>query len=406
MLWVLLLVQTMAAFAGYSVIPLGPYLRDHFSLSRAQVGLFMTAYYGGGALLGIPMGWATDRWGVRRMLGVAAGGLGVLVGVMAGANTFVVLLVLIFAAGMVYSGTTPATNKGIMRHFSARRRGTVLGIKQTGVTVGNALAAFSLPWVAERWSWRVAIALVGGTLILTALYAWRAYRNPALRETREGPQDSATAGDVAAVDTRNSLTTVRKNRGVIILSSVIVIFIWCQFSVATYLMFFLNERLQVPIVVAGYYLALVQIGATAGRILWGFVSDRWFGGRRQGVLIGVGALAALSTAGLVLLGIRPSVWFAAPLALLIGLTTTGWHGIYLILLIETAGTELAGTATGLSLSIGYLGAIIGTPLFGLIVDQTGSYRAGWLIVAGAVAAATVLLLFSRIETKPIVNCEL
>jgi len=70
--WALLALCTTAftlnAASVLSVAPLAPLFRDDLGLSRAQVGLFLSAVYLGGVLMSLPAGWVTERLGIRSTL--------------------------------------------------------------------------------------------------------------------------------------------------------------------------------------------------------------------------------------------------------------------------------------------------------------------------------------------------
>ena len=51
-----------------------------------------------------------------------------------------------------------------------------------------------------------------------------------------------------------------------------------QLSIITHLVLFLKNEYLFSSVMAGIYLAVVQVGGTAGRIGWGLVSDFLVGG--------------------------------------------------------------------------------------------------------------------------------
>ena len=61
-----------------------------------------------------------------------------------------------------------------------------------------------------------------------------------------------------------------------------------QMSLLTYLPLFLKERLAFSTVHASQWLSITQGGAVLGRVGWGTVSDRVFGGRRKIVLVLIG----------------------------------------------------------------------------------------------------------------------
>ena len=91
-------------------------------------------------------------------------------------------------------------------------------------------------------------------------------------------------------------------------------------------------------------------------------------------------------------------FLAVPLACLLGLSAFAWTGILGTLVIESIGRHSAATAIALVFAIGSPGALLGPPLFGLIVDQTGSYRLAWL--ATAIPVAVGLLALRRVAEHP------
>ena len=54
-----------------------------------------------------------------------------------------------------------------------------------------------------------------------------------------------------------------------------------------------------------------------------------------------------------------------------------------------------GFATGISTAAVNLGIIAGPPLFGVVVDRTGSYGLAWTLLAAAAAVTAVCFLLVR-----------
>ena len=68
---------------------------------------------------------------------------------------------------------------------------------------------------------------------------------------------------------------------------------------------------------------------------------------------------------------------------------------------EFAGRELAGTVIGVSTVFVMIANIAGVPVFGYILDTTGSFRIAWQFLAVMAILAAVLLLFVREEKRRI-----
>ena len=126
--------------------------------------------------------------------------------------------------------------------------------------------------------------------------------------------------------------------------------------------------------VAAKYLVAAQVSGVAGRVLFGLLSDRVFGGQRRIVLViaGLGSIAC----ALLLAGPAPGAGpgLLVPLAAGIGFFGVGWNGVQHTLMAELAGPRAAGTAVGLGLAISSLGVTVCPPVFGARGGARGRLR--------------------------------
>jgi len=368
------------AVSVLSVAPLAPLFRDALGLTRAQVGLFLSSVYLGGVLMSLPAGWLTERLGVRATLSAGLALTGVMVGLAAWSRGFPAMLGFFFLAGFGFAVVNPTTGKAILERFPARERGLAMGVKQTGLTLGGVTAALTLPGIGLAWGWRSALTVAAWASLLGAAAALAGLRS---RATAAPPPDveRPRLGEIARFLARPSF--------IVLLAAGLALSI-TQSSVLAYLALFARETLGFTVIAAGGLLALVQAGGTAGRVGWGIVSDRFFGGRRRpGLIINalLGASMSLIWASVVAL----SAPMAAAAALLTGLGAFGWVGLYLALAAEVGGPRHAGLLTGLAVSCSWSGVLVGPPLFGLLLEATGSYRWPWLVLAVIGLSAGVAL---------------
>jgi MFS transporter, ACS family, hexuronate transporter len=146
------------------------------------------------------------------------------------------------------------------------------------------------------------------------------------------------------------------------------------------------------LLVAGGFLGIVQAGGITGRLFWGVISDRLMRGRRMPVVAATGMLAALMALVLGYLGSSLPLWFLGIVAFVYGGTALGWTGLWMTSTAEVSGRGLSAMGVGFSMTLAHVGVVGGPPLFGFVVDSTGSYQAAWLLLAcfslsGAVVAA-------------------
>src|SRR4029453_14082486 len=263
--------HALGAISVLAVAPLAPLLLEDLDLSRTQVGLFLPAIYLGGVVMPLPAGWLTDRLGARLTLAAGQCLTGGMIALAARAQGLPPMLGMVFRAGLGWAVVNPTTGKAILERFPARERGFAMGVKQTGLTVGGIAASLTLP----------SIALAGG----------RGHAPTAAAPASPGApaavlicmrRDGATAITAEVGRARFSeLGRFFTNRSLPVLLAAGLALGMTQASVLAYLALYAREPLGWTVVAAGVLLALMQAGGTGGRLGWGIISDRLFGGRRR-----------------------------------------------------------------------------------------------------------------------------
>ena len=368
------------SFAMLGVAPLAPFLMEGLGLTRAQVGLFVPAAYLGGVLMSLPAGWFTDRLGVRSTLGLGLLLIGVMVGAAGSLTMLTGMLACLVVGGFGFSVLNPATGRAIVDWFPARRRGAAMGIKQTGLTLGGVLASLTLPPIAALYGWRHALLAASAVAIITGIVVAFAYRRPPI---------PAAAGSLSRGTLREAVGFLRRPGVAVVFVCGFLLSI-AQSSQLAYLALYTKETFGFGAVAAGQMLALAQTGGTVSRLAWGFASDRWFSGRRRPGIV-VNALLGAASYALFAAGAGLPEALAIPLAFVAGAGAFGWVGLYFALVAEIGGPRYAGVLTGVSVVFAWGGVLFGPPLFGHIVDATGSYTLPWLVLAAlAVVVAAVL----------------
>jgi sugar phosphate permease len=372
--------HALGSLAALAVAPLAPFLLDNLGLSRVQVGLFLPAVYLGGVLMSLPAGWLTERFGVRWLLAIGLAVSGASVALAALAPTLTGLLALLFLAGFGFSILNPTTGRAVFDWFPARERGMAMGIKQAGLTAGGIASALALPPIAVAFGWRPALISAGAASLACAALVGALYRDLPPREGAPHVGRSRLA-DLAPV--------VRRPGVAVVLACGLALGI-AQSSVLAYLVLFARDTFGMSSVEAARLLAVAHLGGVAGRLGWGAVSDRVFGGRRRpglalNALVGAAGLAVFALGS----AVTPAV--AVGVAFVVGIGAFGWVGLYFALMAEIGGARFAALMTGLSVIFAWGGVLLGPPLFGALVEATDSYRSGWLVLAVvALAVAAVL----------------
>src|SRR5215467_2925249 len=137
----------IGATTQYGINTLAPFYKDELGLSRAQVGLFFSAFYLAMAGFSFSAGRRADRLGVRSTTLQGHLSLGICTIAAAFAPSFLWAFASFFLAGVGYSFLNPASSKGVMEWFHRDERATAMGTKQTAVPGGGVLSAVLAPAV-------------------------------------------------------------------------------------------------------------------------------------------------------------------------------------------------------------------------------------------------------------------
>src|SRR5262245_15341737 len=151
----------IGATAQYGINTLAPFYQDELGLSRAQVGLFFSAFYLAMTGASFASGWLADRFGVRKTTLRGHLLVGLCITAAALAPSFATACACFFFAGLGYSFLNPASTIGVMAWFRRNERATAMGIKQTGVPAGGVVAAVLAPSLVLVIDWRGALAALG-----------------------------------------------------------------------------------------------------------------------------------------------------------------------------------------------------------------------------------------------------
>ena len=378
--------QTTAAILIFTVPALAPLLVAKDALTATQIGALTSIMYVGICGVSVFISVISDSLGVKRIL--IAGHVIEAVSVISAsvAHNFAGFAISIFGVGIGYSSITPVTSKAIMSWFSKENRSATMGLKQTGTTVGGTIAGAALPLIGVTYGLGAAF-IAAGLLVLSGAGIVLAYR--------ESDQFTGTT-KISMAFLRRGVSVSRKNRNLLWLGGVGFFYAAVQAVVVTYITLFSHSVLGFTPVIAGLFLSLVNISGTVGRPVYGAVSDRIFKGSRIKDLYLISLTSFVMLLLLSELRSTTDIWVVVPVMALLGFGALGWNGVFLTLAGEYSDSGYEGVGTSLSFSIAMTGQIVGAPIYGMIIQTTGSYFLGWQVFAIAlILAATIFAVVRR-----------
>jgi len=373
--WLLLalatLSQTGMSVAQQGVAVLAVFVRHLLHLSLAEMGLLVSAMSLGVVVGQLIAGLLVDERGPRWVLMWATVSACLVAVGLSRVTQLDGWLSGLFVMGVMLAGVPSAGTRAMFQAFPAPRRGLVMGIRQTGVPLGSALAAATLPFLValvglNRVWWVLAgLLLVTGGAFVLAMPPW--------------PRRARPLGAVQPTSLRPALGPM----------AVALMLVAGQYSALTFAIPDLEIRQGWTVAAAGLALALVQVGGGMGRIGMGWVSDRL--GRRAPVIVVLALLAALMSLAMALLPRAASPGILVPLLWLLGVGGVGWNGLTLTWAGERVGEARAGRAMSWTGSAAFLGSAVYPPLFGAVVDATGHFRTAWMLLAGWLLLGAVVV---------------
>ncbi len=364
------LMAAMAAATSFSTMLglLGTEFLQEFQISRGELGLLIgLSMVVGGACSPI-VGVLTDRLGGRKALALTFAFASVGYLVIAAASNYLVLMVAAFVSGFSLGLTNPATNKLIATEVAPGRRGLITGTKQSAVQIGTALLGLLVPIGVIALGWRLTVLIVAGVWLLFLPVTFRV--------------TSAVAASVPT--TRAEWATAFWNIWPI---SAFGMSLGITGSLLILLPLFAEEALRFDRIAAGQTAAVAAGCAIVGRLAWPRRAER-----RQafpGTLRTMALLTVLGVAGLAWsVSIPALVW---PAAVVMGFSVASWNSVGMLATIVTAGPARSGAATGW-VQLGFLtGSGLSTPLYGWLVDTTGSYLPGMAVAAAAALLGAIVI---------------
>jgi sugar phosphate permease len=351
---------------------LGPALQDRYDVSLSEVGIAFSSVWFGPILTLLPWGLLADRIGERAVLASGLTVSGLFVAAAGWTDSFLMLVVLLSLAGGMGASVNAASGRAVMQWFAAEQRGLALGLRQTAIPVGGAVAALALPPVNGAGGLKAAFVFLGAFCLAAAAVAAVAIRE--------------AGGSGSELDSEKVEWTLRDSR-LWILCTGSGLYLFAQISLTAFLVLFLHDAHGLSQGAAAAALAVLQVGAVVTRIAAGRLSDsmqarvrplRWIGlASCAGVLL----TAVLAHAPVVLL---------VPAMIMAGAISMAWNGLSVTAAAELAGRARSGAAIGFQqTTLAVIGVLIPAG-FAAVVEAT-SWRTGFLLASVGPLAGWLLL---------------
>lgn len=364
-------------------------LTHEFHASRSAISLAFTLHNVASALAAPFVGRLLDRIGVRKFI---VGGTLLLAVLLIGNSLITVSVAGIYAfnvlGGIFGQGSGPIPYSKAVSNWFDRYRGTALAV----MMIGMGLSAMMMPSIVQRimsvLSWRTAYALYGGAILLIALPILAATMRNTPAELGLFPDGSVSPRSAEAEGFQGlTLQEACRTRTLWLLIAAIVFLSSSVHAGVMHLAAMLSDA-GMSAQTAALASSMAGLGLLGGRVVTGFLLDRWFGAR---VAMCFSASAAF---GAILLLITRSGPIPFVAAFCIGLGMGAEGDLIAYLTSRYFGLRSFGEIFGFIFASFVLAGALGTFLMGFGFDRTGSYTVP--LLGFVIAIFFAIVLFSRL----------
>jgi MFS family permease len=279
-------VTMMMAFLLYldricmgEIVKAASFHRD-LPLGKEQIGSILSAFFFAYALLQVPAGWASDRFGARAMLSIYILLWSVFTAATGLMTGFLGLVIMRLFCGMAQAGAYPTAMAVIRQWIPLGGRAGASGLVALGGRLGGTLAPFlTISLVVALGSWRASLWIYGALGIAVAAIYWKVARSTPHHHPRVNAAELALIGHarreqpLSGRELKSALWTFTKSTS-----------LWCSSAaqllqnigwgfLVTWLPTYLVEERHVGEVEGGRMVTYVLAFGMAGQLAGGWYCD-------------------------------------------------------------------------------------------------------------------------------------
>ncbi|MFM2480736.1 MFS transporter [Celerinatantimonas sp. YJH-8] len=387
---------------------MAPLIKTDLKITDSQLGILFSCFFVGYCLFCFIGGWGADKYGPRKVYGLAMAVWSLFCGATALVGGFFHLIIVrvLFGIGEGPMGTT--TNKSISNWFPKKEIGRAVGFTNAGQPLGAALSAPIVGLVGLYFGWRLAfvvIALFG--------FVWLGFW---LCFFRDKPEDHRRVSEQEAElivnnrparvrnpahenDSHDSMWKYILSLPVIGVALAFFCFNYIQYFFLSWLPIYLVDFQHLDIKSMSIVGMLPWLGATVGFIIGGMICDYIFSKLNNFVLsrkiiifvgLGIAAISVFCTA------------YVSDLYLAVTLITIATIFAYMTpqacwsLLQDIVPPKKIGTTGGFVHLLSNLAGIMSPAVTGFIIQYGGGYHSAFILASVlAIGGMISLVIFVK-----------
>ncbi|MCM3129486.1 MFS transporter [Paenibacillus provencensis] len=357
------------------------------SLDASALGIVLSSFFVGYALMQIPGGWLADKFGSRKVIVVAILFWSLFTGLSGAAWSLASLLVIRFLFGIGEGAYPSASTKAISDYFSTEKRTKAQTTMMSSNALGGAIAPIIctplLLWLGWRHTF-LAISLLGVVLVIWFLYITR------------GSSHKKGASSLPKAE-KGVYKELLRNRT---LWKVMALFFFANIAswgLSSWMPTYLIEAQGIDLKAAGLVSAIPAVIAALGMLVSGRIIDR-IGARAKYVVTACLFMYALFLFLVTRAGGLAEIMLCMSLAMAFGSFTLSF---VFTLPHRLMKQRVVGTAFGMINFGGQAAGILSPAIMGFLILSTNSYNSAFLfLTASCLVAAIISLTIPRLNNQP------
>lgn len=386
--WILALL-----FLGWALGNLDRYIMNYavlsitedLNLSASSTGLLLSSFFAGYAIMQLPGGWLSDRFGARKVLIISVIMWSIFTGLTGAAWSMISMVIIRFLFGIGEGGFQPASSKIISQVFPQEKRAGAMSIMlSSGGIVALIIPILSVSLLTTI-GWRITFIIIGAIGAIIAVLYWYFIK---------------VSNNDEKVSTQNSTTAQKGSFKMLFKTPLMLNLFIAYFSLyavnwglATWIPTYLVNVRGLDLVSLGWLQTIPGVAQLLGILLSGYLIDKLAKGREKIA----GAFACVCIAVLLYFmytasNVTAFIIYQTVIMLVIAFVVILLPSVVL----KNLPSTVAGSGMGLVNTGGQLAGFI-TPLaIGFIVDAfNGSFNAAfWMLIAFAVICAVALAMMN------------
>jgi len=393
-----------------------PGLAAEFGYSKTLLGLLGTALFIMYSIGQFVNGQLGDKFGARKLVFVGMVCSALLNIAFSFTTAFTFMLIVWGLNGYFQSMGWAPQVKTMANWFTVKQRGKWMGLMGSCYQIGNAYSWLLASYLAATYGWRTIFWVPAIIFLVSSIHFVTRLRNapeevglPPIEQLRkimepgEGVKPAAVSG--AAKDEHMGFAYTIKLCVTNPRIWAVAISFFCldiiRYGFFYWAPVYLIEAQGASITSAGLKVAVLPLAGSAGAIVTGWATGKFFQNRRAPVI--AICLFGLAIFSYLFYNAPPGAWVWSLICLaVVGFCTYGPH----VLMVghaaqDFAGRKAAASAAGFIDGFGYIGAAMTGVFTGWLVDHFGWYAGFYYWIISAVVAGSIMLALWKVPVEEV-----